>query len=209
MRARWPAEKSRNLEIGGKWELFERRALLGVAAFYSEKYNERNTDPDTAAAQELLSGKRHAAGMEFNVAGRIDPKWDVFFNHTWIPVARIDQSNQVLAANGGGAQVQGDRPGLTPKHSGSMWTTYRVLPKVRMGFGVNWRSEQQPDGNRAVTAPGFVTTDAMAEYTINDMWTAKLNVTNLADKLYADSLYRGFYTPGAPRRVELTLKTMF
>jgi catecholate siderophore receptor len=207
--ANTPAEKSRNLEIGGKWELFERRALLGVAAFYSEKYNERNTDPDTAAAQELLSGKRHAAGMEFNVAGRIDSKWDVFFNHTWIPVARIDASNQVLAANGGGAQVQGDRPGLTPKHSGSMWTTYRVLPKVRLGFGVNWRSEQQPDGNRAVTAPGFVTADAMAEYTINDMWTAKLNVTNLADKLYADSLYRGFYTPGAPRRVELTLKTMF
>jgi outer membrane receptor for monomeric catechols len=95
-----------------------------VAAFYSEKYNERNTDPDTAAAQELLSGKRHAAGMEFNLAGRITPKWEVFFNHTWIPDAKIDQSNVVHAANGGGAQVQGDRPGLTPKHSGSVWSTY-------------------------------------------------------------------------------------
>ena len=40
-------EKSRNIEVGGKFELFERRALLGVAAFYSQKYNERNTDPDT------------------------------------------------------------------------------------------------------------------------------------------------------------------
>lgn len=66
-------EKSRNIEVGGKFELFERRALLGVAAFYSQKYNERNTDPDTAAAQELLSGKRHATGMEFNLAGRLTP----------------------------------------------------------------------------------------------------------------------------------------
>src|SRR5690606_17361636 len=70
-------EKSRNFEIGTKMELFERRALLGVAVFRSEKYNERNTDPDTAAQQELLSGKRHATGMEFNLAGRLTPKWEL------------------------------------------------------------------------------------------------------------------------------------
>ncbi|MGP1628628.1 MAG: TonB-dependent receptor, partial [Giesbergeria sp.] len=126
--ANTPPEKSRNFEIGGKWELFERRALVGVAAFYSEKFNERNTDPDSAAAQELLSGKRHAVGMEFNLAGRITPKWEIFWNHTWIPSAKIDSSNVKLAASGGGAQVQGDRPGLTPKHSGSLWSTYAVTP---------------------------------------------------------------------------------
>ena len=49
----------------------------------------------------------------------------------------------------------------------------------------------------------------MAEYLVNEQWSLKLNVTNLTDKLYADSLYRGFYAPGAPRRVELTVKTMF
>jgi catecholate siderophore receptor len=207
--ANTPAEKSRNFEVGGKWELFGRKAQLGVAAFYSEKYNERNTDPDTAATQELLSGRRHAAGMEFNLAGRINPRWDVFFNHTWIPDARIDESNVALNASGTGAQVKGDRPGLTPKHSGSFWTTYRVLQPLRLGLGLNWRGEQQPDGARHVTAAGFATMDAMAEYTFSERWSARLNVTNLADKLYADSLYRGFYAPGAPRRVELTVKTMF
>jgi len=207
--ANTPAEKSRNVEIGGKWELFDKRALLGVAAFYSEKYNERNTDPDSAAAQELLSGKRHAAGMEFNLAGRFTPKWEVFFNHTWIPEAKIDESNVALNAAGTGAQVKGDRPGLTPRHSGSLWTTYRLLPKLRVGGGLNWRGEQNPEGARHVTAKSFVTADAMAEYTINEMWSARLNVSNLADKAYANALYRGFYSPGAPRRTELTLKAMF
>ena len=207
--ANTPPEKSRNFEVGGKWELYERRALLGVAFFYSEKYNERNTDPDTAAQQELLSGKRHAAGMEFNLAGRFSPKWEVFFNHTWIPEAEIDESNVALNAAGTGAQVQGDRPGLTPRHSGSLWTTYRVLPKLRIGAGLNWRGSQNPEGARHVRADSFVTADAMAEYTINDRWSAKLNISNLTDELYADSLYRGFYAPGAPRRVELTLKTLF
>lgn len=204
-----PPEKSRNLEVGGKWELFDNRASVGVAAFYTEKYNERNTDPDTAASQEMLSGKRHAAGMEFNLAGRLDPKWEVFFNHTWIPEAEIDESNLVLNPAGTGAQVKGDRPGLTPRHSGSFWTTYKVTPQLRLGGGLNYRGEQNPEGARHMTARSFVTADLMAEYTVNDMWSLKLNVTNVMNKLYADSLYRGFYVPGASRAVQLTAKAMF
>ena len=204
-----PPEKSRNFEVGGKWELFERRALAGVAVFYSQKYNERNTDPDTTATQELLSGKRHATGMEFNLAGRITPKWEVMWNHTWIPSAKIDESNVVLAANGGGAQVKGDRPGLTPKHSGSLWTTYAILPQLRIGAGATYRAAQNPEGSRALEAAGFTTFDAMAEYTFNEKTSLKLNVTNLTNKLYADALYRGFYAPGAARSVQATLKHRF
>jgi len=51
--------------------------------------------------------------------------------------------------------------------------------------------------------------DAMAEVTLSDATLLKLNITNLRDRLYADSLYRGFYMPGAPRRIELSLKTLF
>jgi catecholate siderophore receptor len=207
--ANTPAEKSRNIEIGSKFELFERRALLGVAAFYSEKYNERNTDPDTAAAQELLSGKRHATGMEFNLAGRLTPKWEVFWNHTWIPDAKIDRSNQALSATGTGAQVQGDRPGLTPKHSGSLWSTYAVTSSIRVGAGLTYRGKQNPEGQRTYYASGFSTIDAMVEYSFDEKTTLKLNVANLTDRVYADSLYRGFYTPGAPRSVQVTLKTRF
>lgn len=207
--ARTPAEKSRNFELGGKFELFEDRASLGVALFHTEKYNERNTDPDTAATQQLLSGKRHATGMEFNLAGRITPAWDIFYNHTWIPSAKIDESNVVVPANGGGAQAKGDRPGLTPKHSASLWSTYKVLPNIRIGGGLTYRGKQNPEGSRAVTAQSFTTVDAMAEYTYSDTTSFKLNVSNLTDKLYADALYRGFYVPGAARSVQLSVKVLF
>ena len=49
----------------------------------------------------------------------------------------------------------------------------------------------------------------MALYAIDDKTSVKLNVNNLFDKVYADSLYRGFYVPGAARSVQLTLKTRF
>ena len=203
--ANTPPEKSRNIEVGSKFDVFDKKGLFGVALFRSEKYNERNTDADTASTQMLLSGKRHATGMEFNFAGRITPAWEVFYNHTWIPFARIDDSN----VTSGAPQQAGDRPALTPKHSASAWSTYRFTPLWRVGGGVNYRGEQNPDQNRNLTAQAFTTFDAMAEHAVTDNTTVKLNISNLTNKLYADALYRGFYTPGAPRRIELSLKSMF
>ncbi|MCM5679093.1 TonB-dependent siderophore receptor [Schlegelella sp. S2-27] len=210
--ANTPAEKSRNFEIGSKFDLFDNRLSLGAAVFYSQKYNERNTDPDSAAEQELLSGKRHAAGLDLDIAGRITPAWEAFFSYTWVPDAKIDKSNvQPTNANGNpnNAQREGDRPGLTPKHMASVWTTYRVIPALRLGAGVNYRGEQNPEGNRTVTASAFTTLDLMAEYTFNENLSLKFNVNNATDELYADSLYRGFYSPGAPRTYQLTLKALF
>jgi catecholate siderophore receptor len=205
--ANTPPEKSRNIEVGSKFETFEKKGLLGIALFHSEKYNERNTDADSAATQQLLSGKRHATGMEFNFAGRLTPAWEMFYNHTWIPEAAIDESN--IAATGTGAQGKGDRSALTPKHSASLWTTYRITALWRVGSGLNYRGEQNPEGARTKVAAAFTTVDAMAEYTLNDANVLKFNVSNLTNKLYADSLYRGFYAPGAPRRMELSWKSMF
>ncbi len=80
---------------------------------------------------------------------------------------------------------------------------------IYVGAGLNFRSEQSPEGARNVLADSFVTLDAMAEYVINERHSLKLNVTNLTDELYADGLYRGFYQPGAARRVQVTLTTLF
>ncbi|TBO30291.1 TonB-dependent siderophore receptor [Aquabacterium lacunae] len=203
--ANTPAEKSRNLEVGGKFDLLDGLMNLGVSLFHTEKYHERNTDPDSAATMELLSGKRHAAGVDVDVAGRITSHWDAFASWTWIPEARIDESNVTT----GNSPRKGDRPGLTPKHSGSVWTTYRLTPEWRVGGGLTHRSKQTPLTSRVVTAKAFTTLDLMAEYTISERYSVKLNVKNATNELYADSLYGGFYAPGAARSAELTLKARF
>ena len=74
---------------------------------------------------------------------------------------------------------------------------------------MTYRSEQAPEGNRFAIARAFTVWDGMVEYMVNDNTTVKLNVSNLGNKLYADGLYRGFYSPGAPRKVMLSLKTVF
>lgn len=206
-----PPEASRNVEVGAKLDLFEGRFSVRTSLFHSTKYNERNRDsPNNVPIEDyLLSGKRHVAGIDLDLAGRITPAWEVWGSYTWMPVAKIDAGNPLDGSTLTGERV-GDRPSLTPKHSGSIWTSYQVLPQLRLGAGLNARSSQTPNRNPAgIVAPKFVTGDLMAEYNFSDQIGVKLNVSNVTNKYYADVLYTGHYVQGAPRTVSATLTTRF
>ncbi|MCI1190351.1 TonB-dependent siderophore receptor [Calidifontimicrobium sp. SYSU G02091] len=203
--AKTPPESSRNIELGGKLDFAEGRYTARFALFHSTKYNERNRDADSVdACNYVLSGKRHAAGVEFDVAGRLTPAWEVFASYAWIPVARVDASSGAA-----GTEPEGSRPGLTPKHTGTVWTTYRLAQKWRVGAGLNGASADTPVGLATpFKVPAWVTADLMAEYAWAGL-TARLYVANVTDRHYADQLYRGHYIPGKPRTVSVTLAAQF
>jgi catecholate siderophore receptor len=206
--ANTPPESSQNIEFGARVDTADKRFSTRFAVFHSTKKNERNTDPDTAATRLLLSGKRHTAGVEVDLTGRITPKWEVYGSYMWMPVAKVDVA--ASTATTAGNRV-GDRPGLSPRHSGTVWTTYQLTPNWRVGGGVNFRSKQAPADVTAPAweAPAFVTGDLMTEYAINDRFSVKANLSNITDKLYAESLYRGHYVPGAGRMLQMSLSARF
>jgi catecholate siderophore receptor len=199
-----PPEQSKNIEFGAKLDTADKRFTTRLAIFQSTKFNERNTDPDSAATQFLLSGQRHTTGFEVDITGLLTPKWEVFGSYMWMPDAMIDVSN----ATANGARV-GERPGLTPIHSGTVWSTYQLTPEFRFGTGINFRSEQSPATNPGFMAPAFATLDLMAEYKFSERYVLKGNVTNALNKLYADSLYTNFYIPGSGRNIQATLNIKF
>ena len=90
-----PPEKSRNLELGTYLNLLDGRLSVRGSVFNITKYNERNRDsPNGTPIEEyLLSGQRHATGIDIDIAGRITPLWDVFVSYAWIPIAEIDVGN--------------------------------------------------------------------------------------------------------------------
>jgi catecholate siderophore receptor len=104
-------------------------------------------------------------------------------------------------------ETVGQRPGLTPRHSGTVWSTYQLTPKLRLGGGLNARSSMSPQQS-PIVAPRYVTADLLAEYDAGPV-VFKLNISNLSNKLYADALYRGHYTAGKPRTVQLTTSAKF
>lgn len=198
-------EQSRNFEIGAKLDSADKRFTTRLAIFHSTKFNERNTDPDSAATAMLLSGQRHTTGFEIDTTGRLTDKWEVYGSYMWTPTAVID----IAAPTAQAGEKQGERPALTPVHSGTVWTTYQLTPQLRVGSGINFRSEQAPNRNPGWLAPGFATVDLMSEYKFDDRYTVKANLNNVVNKLYADSLYSGHYVPGAGRMAQVTLNVKF
>ena len=206
--ANTPPESSRNIELGGSLDWSGGRFTTRFAIFHATKYNERNDDVTTVdETNYILSGQRHAAGIELDFAGRITPEWELFAAYSWIPDAKVDKG-----ASNGTTLIQGervgDRPAMTPEHSGTVWTTYRLTPRWRVGGGINARGGMKPLLSTTIVAPRFVTADLMAEYDAGPA-VFKLNVTNIADKLYADQLYRGHWVPGQERTIQLTTTVKF
>lgn len=207
-----PPEKSINLEVGAKLDSADKRFTTRLALFRSTKLNERNTDPDLSVV--TLSGKRHVAGFEADVAGRLSPTWEIFGSYMWIPVAKVDKaapcppSPAACTQNTPGERV-GDRPTLTPEHSGTVWSTWQFTPSLRMGAGLNFRGKQKPLRSE-FHVPSFVTADLMAEYRFDaENLVVKANLTNITNKLYADALYPAHYVPGAGRTLQVTASLKF
>ena len=191
-----PPEQSINLELGAKFDSADKNFSTRYALFQSTKLNERNTDP-LQPGVTVLSGRRHAAGLEADITGRLSPRWEVFGSFMWMPVAKIDVGGQ-------GAEAAGARPSLTPRVSATLWNTYQINGQWRVGAGLNHRGAQTPNRNPGWEAPAFTTADVMAEYRYDEQLTFKGNVSNLTNKLYADQLYSGHYVPGAGRLVQVT-----
>ena len=198
-------EQSRNIEFGAKLDTADKRFTTRLAIFQSTKYNERNTDPDSAATAFLLSGKRHSSGLEIDITGHLSPQWEVFGSYMWMPDAAID----IASPTAGAGDRAGERPALTPIHSGTVWTTYQLNTQWRVGAGVNFRAEQAANRNPGWMAPAFATVDLMTEYTFSEQVSLKGNISNIANVVYADSLYSGHYIPGAGRNAQVTLNVKF
>ncbi len=196
-----PPEQSVNVEFGGRLDSADKQWTTRFAVFRSTKLHERNTDPLVNLV--TLSGKRHVAGAEVDVTGRLTPQWEVFGSYMWMPVANID-------VGVAGSEGQGTRPSLTPYHSGTVWSNYQVTPKLRVGGGLNFRGRQTPNRNPGWEVPSWITADLMAEYKFDfEKLTLKANVSNITNKLYADSLYTGHYIPGAGRMLQVTANLKF
>lgn len=200
-----PPEQSVNMELGAKLDSADKRFTTRLALFHGVKKNERNTDP--LLPVNVLSGERYVRGFEIDLAGRLTPMWEVFGSFAWMPDAKVTQAapcpTSGQCTQGAAGERPGDRPALIPQYSGTLWNTYRIDSQWRVGWGLTFRGKQKPLRSE-FEVPAFVVGDLMAEYIHSDELTFKLNVSNVANKLYADMLYPAHYVPGAGRLTQLT-----
>jgi len=185
-------QKSRNLELGNKWELFDQRLNLDLAVFRSEVTNARVAiDPTTT---ELVGSKR-VDGVELDVSGKLTDRWTVFGGVVHLNPRLTD--NGPLAAN---AINNGNVFPNTAKNSASLWSTYQLSPALNLGVGAFAMSKVYGNVQNTKSVPGYVRYDAMVSWQVNRMLNLQLNLQNLTDKLYFQQIYTNHYALEGPGR---------
>src|SRR5690606_11758936 len=102
---------------------------------------------------------------------------------------------------------EGDQLANTPRHSFSLWSTYKVTPKFTLGGGAYYVSKtyggnQGSNGSKGtdkVYMPSYWRFDAMAAYQVNKNLGLQLNVLNLTDREYysrTNGVHHADYGPG-------------
>lgn len=188
----------RSYEVGVKGGLFNNR-LNTALAFYSIKRNgQASQDPTFPPTSGdfgsnccyLDDGRITSRGMDIEVSGEIVNGWQILAGYTF-----NNNENKV---------VSGRYSTVTPKHLFKLWTSYElrgILNGLKLGGGITAQSSYYQKGSARIfnqatglfdgpsipyefTEPGRVLVDLFAQYHFNKHWSAALNINNVFDKKY-------------------------
>jgi catecholate siderophore receptor len=190
-------ETARNYEAGVKWTL-DPGVLLTAALFRNERSNFRVPSNEPGVADQVLDGKSRVDGLALGVSGKLSEELAVFANYTWLDseavqsVSSFCRGNLTLPACAtaiSAAPVEGAELLNTPRHSGSLFTTWTFPSSLQLGYGLTWQGSfvvlntsagRRADGSFPRT-DSYVSHRLFAGYTVSEGLTLQLNVQNVTD----------------------------
>lgn len=226
-------EKARTYEIGAKAELANKKLLLTAALFRNERTNFRtpSNDPSLPNSLQVLDGESRVDGVAIGVTGNLTPEWAIFANYTYLD-SKVKQSVSDFCLTSPGATgcsnsvaipdpQAGDRLIQTPKHSGSLFTTYAFPFGLQIGYGLTYQGKFATNQRNLLQRTQFMVDDylihrAFVSYDFNNGLVAQLNVTNLTNEDYYTGVRNnvnattgvvtgGWATPGDARSAVFSL----
>jgi len=205
--------KTTNVELGTKWDVLREQLSLTAAVYRTENKNEF-TITDTATQTVSQLGKRQVEGVELGAIGRITPNWQITAGISTMDT-EIKEGASTSGTNGVGAATR-----WSPDLTATLWTTYNVNSNLTIGGGARYTSKQKrvvdPTQNPATQAgvpaiPSYAVADAMVAYKLNKNVDLQLNVYNLFDKFYINTLNNSGARAslGTERSAQLSVRVMF
>src|SRR5262249_20003567 len=202
-------EKNPAIEIGTRWELFERHLLLTAALSQTEKENARESRNITAATATaacpypvgtvgtvscLSAGAAYRIrGIDLEAGGKITEKWSVFgglvLMQSEVTKSLVPPANTLLYKTNVGLPLAN-----VAHQSFSLLTKYQLTDIWELGGQAVYRSQIYGGtflaANQGTSIPNYWRFDVFAEAKVNKNWTVKLFVNNIFDKRYYDALYQ-------------------
>jgi catecholate siderophore receptor len=202
-------EKNKAIELGTKWELFDRHLLLTAALFQTEKDNARESRNITAATATaacpypagttgnvscITAGAAYTIrGIDLGVGGKITDKWSIFgglvLMQSEVTKSLVPPANTTLYTTNVGLPLAN-----VAHQSFSLLSKYQLTDVWELGGQAVYRSRIFGGtflaANQGTSIPSYWRFDAFAEAKINKNWKVKLFVNNIFDKRYYDALYQ-------------------
>ena len=199
-------QEGTNVEFGTKWDLLGGDLLATAAVYRSENSNELISDGATVPTYSQV-GKRRVQGIELGLVGNVTKDMSV----------SVGYSNMDSKIVRGAPTQQGGVIVFSPKNTFTSWVTYKLPLGITVGGGMRYADTSARSSAIAapttnlLTAPSYWVGDAMASYDVTRNVQLQVNVYNLFDRKYIQSLNNGGsrYTPGAGRNGLVSLNAKF
>ncbi len=182
-------EEARTFEIGTKWDVLNNRANITAAIFRTEKQNTRIALDATTSAN---AGESKVDGFEIGFNGRVTDKWEIIAGYSFL-------DSEITKAAYNAVAEEGKALPFVAKNSVTLWSSYKVLPKLTLGAGAEYRDKVYTNTNTTATMvnekylPSYTIFNAMAKYDVNRNVNLQLNVNNLTDERYFTSAHPSHY----------------
>ena len=188
-------------EIGAKVDLLNNRLNVNAAIFRTKKQGDYENRGTTAAPDYVAIGDTQVQGFEIGAQGKLTEQWSIFGGYAYL-------KSEVLASNT--AANVGHQLANTPENSFSIWSTYDITPLWTAGGGAVFVDSRWSGVANDARIGSYWRYDAMASYKVTPNFKMQLNIYNLTDEYYFESIAgAGYAVPGAGRYVSLSGRVSF
>jgi catecholate siderophore receptor len=219
------------IEVGNKWELFNRHLLLTAALFQTEKENARESRNITAATATALcpypvgtigtvscisaGAAYRIRGIDLEAGGKITEKWSVFgglvLMQSEVTKSLVPPADPLLFKTNVGLPLAN-----IAHQSFSLLSKYQLDDIWELGGQAVYRSKIYGGtllaANQGTSLPSYWRFDVFAEAKIDAHWKVKLFINNIFNELYYDALYQSaapFVLEAPGRSASLVLSARF
>ncbi len=198
-------ESGEQYEVGVKQEFLDGKLSTNLAAYHLTRTGILTSDPADPLNQ-IQTGEQRSRGIEFDLAGQITPAWKIVASYAFTDAA-VTSDNTLPV---------GDRLSNVPRHSGSLWTTYKFQDGPLKGFGVGAGATYV--GTREANLPNTFKLDAYwradaALFYEREKWRAQVNFYNIGNAHYYTGGQTGVFNytldPSRPFTVQASISYKF
>jgi len=196
-------------EVGLKSEWNEGRLYTQLTAFWTDQKGLAEA-AGMVGTDTIYDGQDFESnGYEAEVSGEVMPGWQLTGGYTFLDIEKDDAGNELRT--------------YTPREIIRLSTTYRPanLQKLKTGLSVSWQDSIyrddviDSDGDFVPDLPvrakqgSYALVNLMASYDWTRNLTTTLNLNNVTDEKYLNSLYVGQAYYGAPRSASVRFDYKF